>query len=77
MRNPLSAILQCAENIMSLQEGEDSSTANSEVLGERMRDAVDSAETILQCGKHMKTIVDGKFSDCRMALPHGEPVPVN
>lgn len=61
MRNPLSAILQCADTIMSLQQAsDDNAIASPEVLSQRMRDTADSAETILQCGKHMKTIVDGE-----------------
>jgi signal transduction histidine kinase len=60
MRNPLSAIVQCADSIISshkvLKEF-DCGDANYQKI---LLTTLESAETIVQCSKHMKTIVDGK-----------------
>lgn len=62
IRNPLSAVLQCADNIMTSQQRFDASS-DRVVLTKTMREMAESAETILHCGAHMKSIVDGEFLD--------------
>ncbi|KAF2625562.1 aerobic respiration control sensor protein-like protein arcB [Macroventuria anomochaeta] len=57
MRNPLSAIIQCADSIISSYKTLQQSTCD-ENYQRTLLAAVDSAETIVQCSKHMKTIVD-------------------
>ncbi|KAK7184821.1 hsp90-like protein [Paraphaeosphaeria sporulosa] len=58
MRNPLSAIVQCADSIISshkaFQESPDYQATYKNILDS----AVEAADTIVQCSKHMKTIVD-------------------
>ncbi|KAH7051315.1 aerobic respiration control sensor protein-like protein arcB [Macrophomina phaseolina] len=59
MRNPLSAIIQCADGIINshsshLSTTEDISTAYRRLL----ESATDAAQTIVQCSQHMKCIVD-------------------
>ncbi|KAL5434893.1 hypothetical protein PMIN06_011261 [Paraphaeosphaeria minitans] len=58
MRNPLSAIVQCADSIISshkaFQETPDYQATYKSILD----CTVEAAETIVQCSKHMKTIVD-------------------
>jgi PAS domain S-box-containing protein len=58
MRNPLSAILQCADEI-STRLGEfrvngQSTTIDDELLA----NSIDAAQTIMLCAQHQKTIVD-------------------
>lgn len=56
MRNPLSAILQCADEISStLQEARD---AGLEVDDELIANSIDAAQTIALCAQHQKRIVD-------------------
>ena len=57
MRNPLSAILQCADEIsFSLQDfrNSDSETLTSELISS----SIDAAQTIALCAQHQKRIVD-------------------
>jgi len=56
MRNPLSAILQCADEISStLQETRD---AGLEVDEDIVANSIDAAQTIALCAQHQKRIVD-------------------
>jgi signal transduction histidine kinase len=55
MRNPLSAILQCADQISSsLTEARDSPGLQSDILDSN----IDAAQTITLCAQHQKRIVD-------------------
>ncbi|KAJ4299349.1 hypothetical protein N0V90_004594 [Kalmusia sp. IMI 367209] len=60
MRNPLSAIMQCADGILTSYPGTDgeylvpSPTSYISLLDQTM----DAAQTIAQCAQHMKRIVD-------------------
>ncbi|CAG8972971.1 hypothetical protein HYALB_00008331 [Hymenoscyphus albidus] len=61
MRNPLSAILQCSEEISSslvafASQGEQ--TSFSEKLKEILDGGIDAAQTIALCAQHQKRIVD-------------------
>ncbi|KAI2487400.1 BaeS Signal transduction histidine kinase [Pyrenophora tritici-repentis] len=58
MRNPLSAIVQCADSIISAHKDFGSSTDYQKVYQNIVETTIDAAETIVQCSKHMKTIVD-------------------
>lgn len=60
MRNPLSAIVQCADGIISSHKALNESTCCDQAHQKTLLATVDAAETIVQCSKHMKTIVDGK-----------------
>lgn len=59
MRNPLSAIVQCADSIISSHGILKKMACYDETYQKTLLATVDSAETIVQCSKHMKTIVDG------------------
>jgi signal transduction histidine kinase len=58
MRNPLSAIIQCADSIISTHKAFGSSTDYHKIYQSILETTIDAAETIVQCSKHMKTIVD-------------------
>ncbi|KAF2128014.1 hypothetical protein P153DRAFT_319207 [Dothidotthia symphoricarpi CBS 119687] len=58
MRNPLSAIVQCADSIITSHQAFEKSTRNQSVYRSILDTTIDAAETIVQCSKHMKTIVD-------------------
>ncbi|KAL3426864.1 histidine kinase hhk13p [Phlyctema vagabunda] len=60
MRNPLSAIVQCADFIAtSLAEfSNESSEAISSVPKDIIDSHIDAAETIMHCGQHQKRIID-------------------
>ncbi|RAR06930.1 aerobic respiration control sensor protein arcb [Stemphylium lycopersici] len=58
MRNPLSAIVQCADSIISAHKSFGKSTDYQKVYETILETTIDAAETIVQCSKHMKTIVD-------------------
>lgn len=60
MRNPLSAIIQCADSIVTSHETLKKFTSGGEEYQRTLLSTVDSAETIVQCSKHMKMIVDGQ-----------------
>jgi signal transduction histidine kinase len=60
MRNPLSAIVQCADSIISSHKAFEHSTDYHGSYRSTSLATVESAEIIVQCSKHMKTIVDGK-----------------
>lgn len=59
MRNPLSAILQSADSIVSTLSG-DAPIINENVSlsAEVTEDLIDAAQTIILCGQHQKRIVD-------------------
>lgn len=57
MRNPLSAILQCADEIASILSdfrSSDTTTIPPNVVA----DSIDAAQTITLCAQHQKRIVD-------------------
>lgn len=60
MRNPLSAILQSADSIVSSIQAADSTTSSQDRLltGHLVEDLVDAAHTIILCAQHQKRIVD-------------------
>lgn len=59
MRNPLSAILQCADEISTtLTEFRANHSSPQRVVDELMDDSVDAAQTIALCAQHQKRIVD-------------------
>ena len=58
MRNPLSAILLCADEIISSLGELHLDEASSSKLDEVLQGAVESAKTIGQCAQHQKRIVD-------------------
>ncbi|KUJ16216.1 uncharacterized protein LY89DRAFT_77589 [Mollisia scopiformis] len=66
MRNPLSAILQCADGIAtSLAEAMENLDINRKVIElgrgrvvENLKESISSAETIQLCAQHQKSIVD-------------------
>ncbi|KAH6639710.1 aerobic respiration control sensor protein-like protein arcB [Boeremia exigua] len=58
MRNPLSAIVQCADSIIASHKILEQASCCDENYQRTLLATVDSAETIVQCSKHMKTIVD-------------------
>ncbi|KAF2417442.1 hypothetical protein EJ08DRAFT_666488 [Tothia fuscella] len=58
MRNPLSAILQCADEI-STRLGEYRVAGSSTAIDdELLANSIDAAQTIMLCAQHQKTIVD-------------------
>lgn len=59
MRNPLSAILQCADEISTtLTEFRTNHSSPQRVVDELMDESVDAAQTIALCAQHQKRIVD-------------------
>lgn len=60
MRNPLSAIVQCADTITTSMNDITKLPLYAEdtVLSEIIRNSVDAAETIQLCAQHQKGIVD-------------------
>jgi signal transduction histidine kinase len=57
MRNPLSAILQCADEISTILS--DFRTSGSREIPSRLiTDSIDAAQTIALCAQHQKRIVD-------------------
>ncbi|KAL1622661.1 hypothetical protein SLS56_008643 [Neofusicoccum ribis] len=59
MRNPLSAIIQCADGIITTHSSRISSTEDLNAAYRRLLESgVDAAQTIVQCSQHMKCIVD-------------------
>ena len=59
MRNPLSAILQCADEISTtLTEFRTNHSSLQRVVDDLMDDSVDAAQTIALCAQHQKRIVD-------------------
>jgi signal transduction histidine kinase len=58
MRNPLSAIFQCADEIQKSMKACQTRGYSEETLIEALQSNVDAAHTISMCAKHQKTIVD-------------------
>lgn len=59
MRNPLSAIVQCADGISSsLKQYKTSKETLGTELSAIIKDGIDAAETIQLCAQHQKSIVD-------------------
>jgi signal transduction histidine kinase len=59
MRNPLSAILQCADGIISsLGELMSADKADFQWASNIIRDSITSVETIQLCAQHQKNIVN-------------------
>lgn len=55
MRNPLSAMIHCADEIQSVLKDVESTSA---VPGNFVRECMDAAATIVYCAQHQKSIVD-------------------
>jgi len=62
MRNPLSAIVQCADGISSSLKQYRAANKDLEErdcqLANILKDGIDAAETIQLCAQHQKSIVD-------------------
>ncbi|OCK83195.1 hypothetical protein K432DRAFT_280182, partial [Lepidopterella palustris CBS 459.81] len=59
MRNPLSAIIQCADGIISSYSGVKTTDSGlSSVYAGLLDNGLDAAQTIVECAQHMKRIVD-------------------
>ncbi|KAL8690581.1 MAG: hypothetical protein Q9218_004001 [Villophora microphyllina] len=58
MRNPLSAILQCADEISSTLTGYRESDESTQSLDDLLDSNIDAAQTIALCAQHQKRIVD-------------------
>jgi signal transduction histidine kinase/CheY-like chemotaxis protein len=59
MRNPLSAIIQCADGISSsLSEYQAEATSQTTEMAEAIMSSIDNADTILLCAQHQKSVVD-------------------
>ncbi|KAI4250343.1 MAG: hypothetical protein LQ352_005364 [Teloschistes flavicans] len=58
MRNPLSAILQCADEISSTLTGFRESDKSTQSLDDLLDSNIDAAQTIALCAQHQKRIVD-------------------
>jgi signal transduction histidine kinase len=56
MRNPLSAILQCSEEISSILSDFRSSGSQT-IDASIVADSIDAAQTIILCAQHQKRIV--------------------
>ncbi|CZT51583.1 related to autoinducer 2 sensor kinase/phosphatase luxQ [Rhynchosporium secalis] len=78
LRNPLSAIFQLAETIItSFPTSTKNVTTNSELI-EALKENIDNAETILMCAKHQKRIVDDvlTLSKLEYTMLSVSPLPV-
>ena len=58
MRNPLSAIMQCADGILSSYSFSDGKSPNQMTHSVLLEQTLESAQTIAQCAQHMRHIVD-------------------
>ncbi|KAJ4337071.1 hypothetical protein N0V87_004924 [Didymella glomerata] len=58
MRNPLSAIMQCADGILSSYSFSDGNPPSPTTYFHLLDQTLDSAQTIAQCAQHMRHIVD-------------------
>lgn len=58
MRNPLSAIMQCADGILSSCSFSDGRPPSPTTYFHLLDQTLDSAQTIAQCAQHMRHIVD-------------------
>ena len=66
MRNPLSAILQSADSIVSALDhaGEDLSTPNAVLSPAIVHEVLEAAQTVILCAQHQKRIVDDVLTMC-------------
>jgi signal transduction histidine kinase len=58
MRNPLSAIMQCADGILASYTSEVSFPPSPHAWSTFLEQTLDAAQTISQCAVHMRHIVD-------------------
>ncbi|USP78986.1 uncharacterized protein yc1106_06260 [Curvularia clavata] len=58
MRNPLSAIMQCADSIISAYGHDECHTITTNGWSTFLESTLDAAQTIAQCAQHMRHIVD-------------------
>lgn len=83
MRNPLSAILQCADDIQTtLAAFQSENEPHDESLGNLLDSAIDSGATIALCANHQKRIVDdvltlSKLDSKLLAITPCDVMPVN
>lgn len=83
MRNPLSAILQCADDIQTtLATFQSENEPHEESLSNLLDSAIDSAATIALCANHQKRIVDdvltlSKLDSKLLAISPCDVMPVN
>jgi hypothetical protein len=67
MRNPLSAILQCADEIsttLSEYRSSDGEANVSQKIADLLDSSIDAAETISLCAQHQVSIFDTLYFDC-------------
>ncbi|PMD30512.1 hypothetical protein L207DRAFT_573370 [Hyaloscypha variabilis F] len=78
LRNPLSAIFQLAETIISSNPTVEEMEASSAELSQVIKQNIDHADTILMCAKHQKRIVDDvlTLSKLEYTMLAVAPVPV-
>lgn len=80
MRNPLSAMLMCADGIAdSLLEFKSRKDKTAVISQELVEDNLDSAQTIVLCAQHQKRIIDDvlTLSKLNSAMLHVTPVQVD
>ena len=85
MRNPLSAIFQCADSIVSLLEdsvermadGLGTDRAGGVTSSEPLKNCIEAAQTILLCAQHQKRIVDDVLVFSKMDANMIEITPVD
>ena len=79
MRNPLSAITQCADGIISSRREAEAAAASADVsaLLEVLKSSVEAAESILLCASHQRRIIDDVLTLSKLdsALLHISPAP--
>ncbi|CAL3962736.1 unnamed protein product [Diplocarpon coronariae] len=78
LRNPLSAIFQLAETIMTSNPTSAVVDATEAELIDTLKDNIENAETILMCAKHQKRIVDDvlTLSKLEYTMLSVSPMPV-
>jgi signal transduction histidine kinase len=58
MRNPLSAIMQCADGILTAYTPHERQPLSPGIWSVFLEQTLDAAQTIAQCAQHMRHIVD-------------------
>ncbi|KAF8857518.1 hypothetical protein BDZ45DRAFT_623738 [Acephala macrosclerotiorum] len=79
MRNPLSAIMLCADGVAnSVIEYQSSRDRNNDMLQELLESNLDAAQTIVLCAQHQKRIIDDvlTLSKLNSTMLHVTPVQV-
>lgn len=79
MRNPLSAMLMCADGIAdSLVQFKSTKNKTPVISDELVEDNLDAAQTIVLCAQHQKRIIDDvlTLSKLNSAMLHVTPVQV-